>query len=237
LEKHLYERVSAGGRIWDNRGLLPRVYPILDIATLRRLEADPFQAAEALLEGGARILQLRHKEFWSREMFHLAHRLSTRCREAGSRFVINDRADCAALTGSGLHLGQEDLTPEDARIVVGPLPVVGFSTHSAEQMQAAAGEPVDYVAFGPVFPTASKEQPSPTVGLEQLRAVREMTSRPLVAIGGITRENAALCWAAGADSVAVIADLHPVPWSAAAMRQRMTEWRRLGEQFDQGLNL
>ncbi len=206
--------------------ILPRVYPILDTATLDRLSFDPLDAAAALLEGGAGILQFRHKTFWSREIFAQAHQIAALCREASIPFIINDRADYASLLRAGLHLGQDDLRPSDARTVVGSDAVLGFSTHNPDQMRAAESEPVDYVAFGPVFPTASKERPDATVGIEGLRTVRTLTARPLVAIGGITRDNAPLCWKAGADSVAVIADLFPAPCSARALRERMGEWSR-----------
>ena len=206
---------------------LPRVYPILDTGTLERLNFGLIEAASALLEGGARILQLRHKGFWGREIFEQAQKIAALCTEARAIFIVNDRADYASLLHAGLHLGQDDLLPADARVVVGPDAIVGFSTHNPDQMSAARGEPVDYVAFGPVFTTASKERPDPCVGIEGLRIVRGLTSKPLVAIGGITRENAPLCWSAGADSVAVIADLYPNPCSAGALRDRMTEWLRI----------
>ncbi len=182
------------------------------------------QAAAALLEGGARILQLRHKGFWSREIFAQAEEIAALCREASAAFVVNDRADYALLLHAGLHLGQDDLLPSDARLVVGDAPMIGFSTHNPDQMRAAAHEPVDYVAFGPVFTTASKERPDPTVGVAGLQTVRGLTQKPLVAIGGITRENAALCWSAGADSVAIIADMLPNPCTERALRDRMEEW-------------
>jgi thiamine-phosphate pyrophosphorylase len=206
---------------------LPRVYPILDTATLIRLDFHPVHAAAALLEGGARILQLRHKTFWSREIFAEATQIAALCRDAHALFVINDRADYASLLHAALHLGQDDLLPADARTVIGPNALIGFSTHNPNQMRAAASEPVDYVAFGPVFPTASKDRPDPTVGIEGLRAVRALTTRPLVAIGGITRSNAAICRDAGADSLAIIADLFPTPCTAPALRERMAEWLRL----------
>jgi thiamine-phosphate pyrophosphorylase len=209
------------------RLLLPRVYPILDTASLARLSIDPVQAAAALLEGGARILQLRHKGFWSREVFAQAEEIAALCRDASASFVVNDRADYALLLHAGLHLGQDDLLPADARIVVGSAPVIGFSTHNPEQMLAAAAEPVDYAAFGPVFTTASKERPDPTVGIAGLRTVRGLTEKPLVAIGGISRDNARLCWSAGADSVAVIADMLPIPCTQRTLRDRMAEWLRL----------
>jgi thiamine-phosphate pyrophosphorylase len=209
------------------RPLLPRVYPVLDTATLARLGFDPVQAAAALLEGGAQILQLRHKGFWSREVFAQAEEIAALCRDASATFIVNDRADYANLLHAGLHLGQDDLLPADARLVIGDEPMIGFSTHSPDQMRAAASEPVDYLAFGPVFTTSSKERPDPTVGIEGLRSIRELTQKPLVAIGGITRENAALCWSAGADSVAIIADLLPNPCTQRTLRDRMAEWLRL----------
>ena len=204
--------------------MLTPIYPILDTATLDRLSMSPVAAAEAILEAGAQILQYRHKAFWSREIVADAQQIARLCDEAQVPFIINDRADYAALLNAGLHLGQEDLTPEDARRVVKPETTIGFSTHNPDQMRAAQHEPIDYLAFGPVFETASKERPDPTVGIDTLRLVRTLTTKPLVAIGGITLDNAALCWEAGADSVAIIAALYPNPCTKAAIRQRMTEW-------------
>ena len=206
---------------------LPRVYPILDTATLDRLNLNPVHTAAALLEGNARILQLRHKTFWSREIFAQASEIAALCRSAQALFIVNGRADYASLLHAGLHLGQEDLLPADARAVIGLEAIVGFSTHDPDQMRAAQSEPVDYVAFGPVFPTASKERPDPTVGIEGLRTVRALTTKPLVAIGGITRNNASICWNAGADSLAIIADLFPAPCTPRAIGDRMAEWLSL----------
>ncbi|MFL6284963.1 MAG: thiamine phosphate synthase, partial [Pyrinomonadaceae bacterium] len=123
--------------------------------------------------------------------------------------IINDRADIAlALGADGVHLGQDDMPPEAARSLLGGGAVVGFSTHGVEQAIAAARLPVDYIAVGPIFKTASKENPDPVVGLEGLRRVREAVGRlPLVAIGGVTRENVPSVLDAGADSVAVISAL------------------------------
>jgi thiamine-phosphate pyrophosphorylase len=207
--------------------VLPPVYPILDTATLDRIGFDLQIAAEAMIEGGAQILQLRHKSFWSREMVEKAENLGSFCKIAGVPFVINDRADYAAVLGAALHLGQEDLTPTDARRVVGPATVVGYSTHNPVQMREADREPADYLAFGPMFGTMSKERPDPTVGVAGLEAIRPLTRKPLVAIGGITRDNAFTCWNAGADSVAVIADLYPPDCTKATLRERMTEWQKL----------
>lgn len=206
---------------------IPRVYPIVDTATLERLAFNPVHAAAALLEGGTRILQFRHKGFWSREVFKQAEEIAALCRSSSASFVVNDRADYASLLHAGLHLGQDDLLPSDARSLIGDSPTIGYSTHNPDQMRAAASEPVDYVAFGPVFTTDSKDRPDPTVGIEGLRTVRGLTSKPLVAIGGITRANASICWSAGADSVAIIADMLPNPYTQALVRDRMEEWIRL----------
>jgi thiamine-phosphate pyrophosphorylase len=206
---------------------LPLVYPILDTITLRSRGLAPVDFAEAVLEGGARILQLRHKDQWTRDTYALALQLKAMCTAAGAQFVVNDRADYALLTAAGLHVGQDDLSAADARKVIGPDLLLGFSTHNPEQMTAAEAQPADYVAFGPVFPTASKHRPDPVTGLDKLRAVRALTQRPLVAIGGITRANAQACWEAGADSVAVIADMLPLSCTKQAIRDRMTEWLNL----------
>ncbi len=208
---------------------LPRIYPILDTATLARLNFPVLTAAEAMLEGGARILQLRHKGFWSRETFALAEAINALSKSAGVPFVINDRADYAAALGTALHIGQDDLTPTDARRVIGPEAVLGYSTHNPEQLRIAEqnAEAIDYLAFGPMFTTVSKERPDPTVGIAGLQAIRALTQKPLVAIGGITRDNALTCWNAGADSVAVIADLYPNPCTKTTLRDRMTEWQKL----------
>jgi thiamine-phosphate pyrophosphorylase len=204
--------------------LLPRVYPIIDTMALARRGRQPLYFAEALLEGGARILQLRHKGHYSRQMFETAEALAGLCARAGARLVINDRADVAAVLEAGLHLGQEDLPPALARRVLGPGRLLGFSTHNAEQLKAPEGEPADYVAIGPVFVTGSKENADPEVGLEQLREWRGLTGRPVVAIGGITRETAQAVLRAGADSIAVIGDLMVEEMTKGAVRARMEEW-------------
>jgi thiamine-phosphate pyrophosphorylase len=204
--------------------VLPPVYPILDTATLSRFGLAAIDTARALLEGGAAILQYRHKGFWSREIVEEAERIAALCSEAAVSFIVNDRADYAAMIGGGLHVGQEDLSPSDARGVIGANATLGFSTHSSEQMIAAQIQPIDYVAFGPVFATQSKERPDAKVGLEGLRSARALTSLPLVAIGGITLETATACWKAGADSVALISALMPEPVA------RMAEFVAMGKQ-------
>ncbi len=209
---------------------LPQVYPILDSGAGPWPALGLAAALEALLEGGARIVQLRHKGHWGRALFAEAREAAGLCRQANAVLIIDDRADIAAMLGAGLHVGQEDLAPCDARRVLGPHAVLGFSTHNPDQLRAAAGEPADYVALGPIYATASKQNPDPVVGVERLRDWRALAARPLVAIGGITRRNAAAVLAAGADSVAVIGDLMPRPCTAAAVRRRMAEWLQAAKQ-------
>lgn len=186
--------------------MLPRFYPILDTGLLARRGIPVIDAAREILDAGAKILQFRRKDFFSREVFADCEQIAELCRRAGARFLINDRADIAALLGAGLHLGQEDLTPSQARRVV-PHAFIGYSTHNESQLRAALQQPADYFAVGPVFLTASKDHPDPVLGLQELARLRTITSRPLVAIGGITRANVARVMIAGADSVAVIGDL------------------------------
>jgi thiamine-phosphate pyrophosphorylase len=206
---------------------LPRVYPILDTGTLEARGFSAARAAAALLEGGAGILQLRHKQHWGRAVFDAAREISRMCREAGALFIVDDRADVAMLLETGLHVGQDDLSPRDARRLLGSGAVIGFSSHNVPQVCAAGGEPLDYVAFGPVFATASKRNLDPVTGIEAIKKCRALLEKPLVAIGGITRETAAAVLAAGADSVAAIADLLPVELTSLSLRQRMEEWQRL----------
>ena len=206
---------------------LPRVYPILDTGSLEAREFPFTRTAAAFLEGGAGILQLRHKQHWGRAVFDAAREIARMCREAGALFIVDDRADIAMLLEAGLHVGQDDLPPRDARRLLGSDAVIGFSSHNVQQVGAAGGEPVDYLAFGPVFPTASKRNPDPVTGIETLKECRALVEKPLVAIGGITRETAPAVWAAGADSVAVIGDLLSDELTSLSLRQRMEEWQRL----------
>lgn len=207
--------------------ILPRLYPILDTGMLAQRSCDAVAAAEALLAGGARILQFRHKGHYSRQVFGEAEKVAELCRRAGALFVIDDRADIAILLDAGVHLGQDDLPPRDARRLVGPGRLLGFSTHNEAQLRAAAAEPADYIAAGPIFGTSSKEKPDPVVGVEELRRLRALEARPLVAIGGITRENALAVLEAGADSVAVIGDLLPAECNFKSVRTRTEAWQRL----------
>ena len=148
-------------------------------------------------------------------MLEQARELRRRLRDK-IRLIMNDRADlCLAAGFDGLHVGQEDLSPESARRVIGPKLWLGVSTHNPEQLREADQTTADYLAIGPVFATSSKERPDPVVGLEGVRRARELTRKPLVAIGGITRGNARSVLDAGADSVAVISDLLRGPRKSA----------------------
>ena len=186
---------------------LPKLYPITDRLLSGLTHAE--QVAR-LCEGGARLVQLREKVLPPREFYAEVSEALRVARRFGARLIINDRVDVALATGvDGVHVGQDDMPPETARVVVGRSRVLGFSTHSVEQASAAALLPVDYIAIGPVFSTKSKENPDPVVGLEGVRRVREAVgaSVKLVAIGGITAETAPTALEAGADSVAVIGAL------------------------------
>ena len=206
---------------------LPRVYPILDTESLDARAIALETAAAAFLDGGAGILQIRHKRQWSRGFFASARTVARLCREAGATLIVNDRADFALLLEAGLHVGQDDLPPRDARQLMGRDAMVGFSSHNVAQLCAAGGEPVDYVALGPVFATASKLNPDPVTGIEEIRRCRSLIEKPLVAIGGITLENALDVLRAGADSVAVIAGLLPDRATARSLRERMEQWQQL----------
>jgi thiamine-phosphate pyrophosphorylase len=218
----------------------PRFYPILDVGSARKRGLEIVAVASEILEAGATILQFRHKEFFGRDIFVELEQVAGLCRQAGTLLVVNDRVDLARMLQAhrsrdggldvGAHLGQHDLTPADARRVLGAATIIGFSTHNEiellEAESSAASQPADYLALGPIFGTATKENPDPVVGLDGLSRLRPLTSRPLVAIGGITRENARSVVDAGADSVAVIGDLFPDDLSSGPGRihARAAEW-------------
>ena len=204
--------------------MIPAFYPVLDTELLSQRGLRATEATEAILEAGARILQFRHKQFFSRQVFEEAEQVAKLCRDAGALFVMNDRADIAILLKAALHLGQDDLPPADARGIMPSDRIIGFSTHNADQLRAGDSEPVDYLAIGPIFATASKHNPDPVVEIERLRTLRSLTQKPLIAIGGITRKTAASVFAAGADSVAVISDLYPLPLTKSSLRARVKEW-------------
>jgi thiamine-phosphate pyrophosphorylase len=205
---------------------IPRFYPILDTTLLAAREWDVATAARCLLTAGVKILQYRHKDDWTQAHFDEARQLATLCEEAGILFVINDRADFAQLLNAALHIGQDDLSPVAARLVIGDA-VMGFSTHNAEQLEYGDGEPVEYLSLGPIFATTSKLRPDPVVGIDGLRELRPLTSKPLVAIGGITLDNGGDVLAAGADSLAVISRILPADRDEKALIRMTEQWLSL----------
>jgi thiamine-phosphate pyrophosphorylase len=184
------------------------------------LTVSETECALGLADAGVRLLQYRHKAASARELLETSRQLSTALISRSVTFLVNDRADVAALSGaSGVHVGQEDLSVEAARSVIGSGKLVGVSTHNLEQFQQAAKSSTDYIAVGPVFSTATKANPDPVIGSEFIRRVRPLTDKPIVAIGGITLERAAEVIQAGADSVAVISDILRAPDPARRARQ------------------
>lgn len=210
----------------------PPLYAIIDPALLKTTELS---FAESMAESGVQLLQYRDKCASARQLFEmsnlLSHRLSSFSKAAKCevRFIVNDRPDIALLVAAGgVHVGQTDLGVEQARSIVGREPWVGVSTHTMEQVEAADRTSADYVAFGPVFATSTKEQADPVVGLQLLAEARKRTGKPLVAIGGITLERAADTYRAGADSLAVIRDLLAASDPGAQARAFLKEAARAG---------
>lgn len=203
----------------NSQFVLPRLYAIVD-TTCFKAEDDLTTAllrhSLELAEAGVTLLQYRSKHGSGREKLGQARELR---RELGSRvtLIMNDRADlCLAADFDGVHVGQDDLPPAEVRPIIGTNRVLGFSTHNPEQVTEADKMPVDYIAIGPVFETASKVNPDPVIGVEGVRRARALTKRPLVAIGGITHANCCEVIDAGADSVAVISGLLGNPRQSAA---------------------
>ncbi|MFI5174524.1 MAG: thiamine phosphate synthase [Terriglobia bacterium] len=185
---------------------LEKLYAILDPSI--RGELPLLTIAERLLEGGARLIQYRNKTASSRQLLSDVRTLVQLAWAKKARIVVNDRADVAWLGHAhGVHVGQLDLQVRHVRKILGPRKMIGISTHCLDQAIEAAKTSATYIAVGPIFFTTSKNDPDPVVGLEGLREIRQYLKQPIVAIGGITAENAADVIAAGADSVAVISDL------------------------------
>ena len=178
-------------------------YPILDLDLAAARGHDPVALARGLPGAKVNLLQLRAKSLPTAEFCRLARLIAP----LGPRVVVNDRADVALLAAAhGVHVGQDDLPASAARRLLGSAAIIGLSTHSLRQAEVACRErDFSYLAFGPIFPTATKRNPDPVTGLDELRHLRRFYSGPLVAIGGITLENCRSVWQAGADSVAVIA--------------------------------
>ncbi len=200
--------------------LIPRLYAILEASWFADTAAL-LVAAEELVNAGVALIQYRNKSGDAREMLNQALELRRRSRTTASephipRLIMNDRADlCLAAEFDGVHVGQDDLSPESARKIIGRDRWLGVSTHNPGQVAEADRASADYIAIGPVFATASKVNPDPVIGLAGIRRARQLTRKPLIAIGGITRGNCRSVIEAGADSVAVISDLIREPRKSA----------------------
>jgi thiamine-phosphate pyrophosphorylase len=200
-----------------NRLALPPLYVILDAALL---PSDPIELTKKLLDAGARLFQYRNKTSSSRELLHASQALCMTARQHGGTFLVDDRADISRLSGaSGVHLGQDDLSVAAARAVVGTDCLIGLSTHNLRQFAAAVESSADYIAVGPIFSTSGKQNPDPVVGVDFIRTVRILTTKPIVAIGGITLDRTREVIDAGADSVAVISDILKAKNPADRVRQ------------------
>lgn len=196
--------------------VFPRLYAIIDPSLLTISE---LVLAESLARSGVELIQYRNKTAASRQFFDVSRQISNVLAGRGVRFIVNDRADIALLVGAGgVHVGQDDLDVEEARSICGTQHWVGISTHTLEQVEAADRTSADYIAFGPIFPTTTKQNPDAVVGTDLLRQARTLTRKPLVAIGGITLERAAQVYRAGADSLAVVRDLICAPSPADRAR-------------------
>jgi thiamine-phosphate pyrophosphorylase len=203
---------------------LPRLYPILDAEALVRARIPLARAANTLRDAGVRWVQYRDKQSSDTEVVERMRELRAIFRQGEAVLLLNDRVHlCEAVQADGVHIGQEDMAPEEARRMLGPDRLLGVSTHNVEQLGAvlATGAP-DYLAIGPVFRTRSKKNPDPVVGIEGVKAARALTRLPLVAIGGITGENALEVIEAGADAVAVISAL--LPPASREMAQRVRDF-------------
>lgn len=189
--------------------MLPRLQAIIDVDLAARGGWTPLDLARAYLEGGARFLQIRAKALASGRFLDLCDAVVAAGQEAGAIVIVNDRVDLAMLSNAhGAHVGQDDLPVAASRSLLGTEAVIGFSTHSVEQVRAALELPATYTAVGPVFGTRSKDTGYDAVGLTLVeQAHRLCGSRPVVAIGGITLDSAASVIEAGAACVAVISDL------------------------------
>ena len=199
---------------------LPRIYPITDTQLSGLSHAEQ---VGLLSVGGASLIQLREKQMPALEFYEQARA----AKQSGVQLIINDRADIALAAGaSGVHLGQDDFPPEAARKLLGPHAIIGYSTHNVDQAINATKLPIDYLAIGPIFSTTTKSDTAPVLGLEGLRAVRQAIGEfPLVAIGGITLNNARAVIDAGADSVAVISALLSAPDITAATQTLLQSLR------------
>jgi thiamine-phosphate pyrophosphorylase len=206
-----------------------KLYAIMD-ATL--LKTSELACAEMLAQAGVELVQYRNKTAASRQYLETSQNLSAFFHSRGIRFIVNDRADIAAVAGAdGVHVGQQDLGVDSARAICGPQSWVGVSTHNLDQVRRAAASSADYIAIGPIFATNTKANPDPVVGTELIYAVRALTAKPIVAIGGITLARAAEVLASGADSLAVAGDILCAPDPGQRAREYL---QRIHQQKNRG---
>lgn len=185
--------------------MFPALYAILDASQAAGTDSS---LARILADAGVELIQLRDKKASTRKIYDASKSLAASLASRSVRIIVNDRPDIAAMIDAGgVHVGQEDLSVDAARKICGNSRWVGVSTHTLEQLREADRTSADYIAVGPIFRTGTKENPDTVVGLDLLRAARQITKKPLVAIGGITIESAESVFRAGADSVAVVQDL------------------------------
>lgn len=205
-----------------DRFRLPRVYALTDVQLSGLSHAGQVQLFAL---GGASLVQLREKQLAGMELYEEAKAALTVARRCGVKLIINDCLEVAiAVRADGIHLGQDDFSPELARALLTETAIIGYSTHNVDQAIAAMKLPIDYLAIGPIFPTTTKRDASHVLGLEGLRAVRRAIGEfPLVAIGGITETNARAAIEAGADSVAVISALLSDPRRIIEMTQSLIQ--------------
>ena len=188
---------------------LPPLYPIIDLDICRLRGIDPRQLANACMSGGVRLLQVRQKgtETGGAELLDTVRAIVDAARPLDATVIVNDRADIAAMASAGgVHVGQDDLSPAEARAITGSRAMIGVSTHTPEQVDEALASAADYIAVGPVFLTVTKDTGYDPRGFELVRHAAGR-GKPVVAIGGITLATGGEVLAAGADSVAVISDL------------------------------
>jgi len=202
---------------------LPKIYPITDVGLSGISHAEQVRR---LVRGGARLIQLREKDRGTARWIDDARDALAAARDGGAKLIINDRVDVAMVLGAdGVHLGQDDLPPAEARKLLGPDKIIGFSTHSLEQALAAIEMPVDYIGVGPIFSTTTKAAPDPVVGTELLSAIRNAAAGvKIVAIGGIRADSLLSVLNAGADSAAMVG---AIIGETALIEERMDAMIRL----------
>ncbi len=204
--------------------MFPPLYAILD----RSLTSEPLPFARKLAAAGVNLIQFRDKVSPARSVYAETRELIANLSPRGVRIIVNDRPDIAAMCGAtGVHVGQDDLPVEESRRICVAPAWVGVSTHNLAQLREADRTSADYIAVGPIFPTATKENPDPVVGIDFLRAARALTRKPLVAIGGITADPAADVFRAGAESVASLRDLSSASDPAARAQEYLAVAERV----------